>query len=43
MAASSDHLETMKATRSLDNPEVYPIFPDYFYKSLHFTHIVLYH
>ena len=26
MAASSDHLETMKATQSLDNSEVYPLF-----------------
>ena len=26
MASSSDHIETMKATRSLDNSEVYPFF-----------------
>ena len=26
MAASSDHLETMKETQSLDDSEVYPLF-----------------
>ena len=26
MAASSDHLETMNETQSLDNSEVYPLF-----------------
>ena len=41
MAASSDHLETMKGTQSLDNSEVFPIFPNYFYKSLHCIHIML--
>lgn len=42
MAASSDHLETMKGTQSLDKSEVFSIFPNYFYKLLHFIHIMLY-